>query len=226
MSSTRPDRKRELDTVSSPGRSGDPATRQRICEAALRLIAKEHGADVTLAKVARAARVSRQALYLHFADRADLFLALVRYADERRGLPEALQRLQDAPSGVAALREMIALQAKMNPTIWPLARILDSMRRQDKAAEQSWQDRLAGRLQGCRAIVARLTEEKALRPELNAAVAAELLWTMTSLRTWEDLTLLRGWTPEQYEERLTDLLMHVLVQSDHSTHSPDIAPGY
>ena len=212
MSSQRSDRKRQLDAVSS--HRGDPNTRRRICEAALLLIFKRGGADVTLAEVARAARVSRQALYLHFADRADLLLALVRYADERRGLPAAIQRIADAPTAIAALHEMVAMQAKMNPMIWPLARLIDSVRRQDKAAELSWQDRIASRLQGCRRIVARLNQEGSLQPGLHAGVAVDLLWTLTSLRTWEDLVLLRGWTTRQYKEQLTGILMRVLVRAD------------
>ena len=212
MSSRQSNRKRQIDTVSS--QQGDPATRRRICEAALRLISKHGGADVTLAEVARAARVSRQALYLHFADRADLFMAVVRYADERRGVCEAIQRLEQAPSGVLALRQMAAMQARLNPTIWPLARVIDSVRRQDEAAERSWQDRLANRLQGCRSIVARLKKENSLQPGLHEAVAADLLWTLTSLRTWEDLVLLRDWTAREYEERLTDLLLRILVRAN------------
>jgi hypothetical protein len=85
------------------------------------------------------------------------------------------------------------------------------VRREDKAAERSWQDRLAHRLGGCRAIVARLKDEGALRPGLSAEVAADLLWTLTSLQTWEDLVLLRGWTAAQYEERVASLLTDVLV---------------
>jgi AcrR family transcriptional regulator len=191
---------------------GDPATRRRILETALRLILERRGADVTLAEVARAARVSRQALYLHFADRAELLLALVRYADEQRGVPAAVQRIERAASGVAALREIAAMQAKMNPTIWPLARLVDTARRHDEAAERSWRDRLESRRNGCRAIVARLADDGALRRGLNAVVAADLLWTLTSLQMWEDLGLFRRWTAKQYQERLTDLLLHVLVQ--------------
>ena len=194
-------------------RGGDPATRRRICEAAWRLALRQRGADITLASVARAAGVSRQALYLHFAHRADLFVGLVRYVDERRGMPAAVRRIENAPSGIAALRELAAMQARMNPTVWPLARLIDAVRRQNKAAEQSWRDRLASRLQGCRAIVARLEAEGSLRPGLKADVAADLLWTMTSLRTWEDLVLLRRWTAKQYRERLTNLLLHTLVRA-------------
>jgi AcrR family transcriptional regulator len=200
--------------VSSGATGGDPATRRRILNATLRLVTRRGGADVTLAEIARAARVSRQALYLHFADRAALFLALVRHADEQRGLAAAIQRIEDAPTGVAALREAVAMQATMNPKIWPLARIFESVRRQDEAAERSWQDRLEHRLQGCRMGVARLAREGTLRPGLDPDVAADLLWTLTSLRTWEDLVLQRGWSPEQYEKRLGDALLTLLTGSE------------
>jgi AcrR family transcriptional regulator len=192
-------------------RRGDPATRLRICQAALRLILRRGGADVSLAQVARAARVSRQALYLHFANRADLLLAVVRHADEQRGLARAIGGIERAPTAIAALRALAAMQAQMNPAIWPLARLVDALRHQDRAADRSWRDRLDSRRQGCRAIVARLDREGALRPELSRDVAADLLWTLTSLQTWEDLVLIRGWTAKQYESRVTDLLMRALV---------------
>jgi AcrR family transcriptional regulator len=193
--------------------AGDPETRERILDAALRLVTKHDGADVTLGRVAREAGVSRQALYLHFADRAGLFRALVRRADDRRGLPATVRRIEDAPNGKAALREMAAARARMNAGIWPLARAFDSVRRQDAAAEKLWQERLAYRHQVCGAIVAQLAREGALRPGLGADIAADLLWTLSSLRTWEDLVLVRGWSAKQYEQRLGDLLVRVLTKS-------------
>jgi AcrR family transcriptional regulator len=198
-------------TRGSDRRGGDPSTRRRILSAALDLITRHGGADVNLADVARAAHVSRQALYLHFADRSALFVAMVRHADERRNLPAAIQRVANAPTGAAAVREMVALQARMNPTIWPLARMLDAVRRQDEAAERSWQDRLQSRLTGCRRIVGRLAREGTLRRGLTPAVAADLLWALTSLRTWEDFVLQRRWSPEQYERRLSDVLLAILT---------------
>ncbi len=212
MSSTRRKRKPSLDTVSSGGPAGDPATRRRICEAALRLITKKGGVEVTLAEVAKAAKVSRQALYLHFADRAALFVAVVQYADEQRGIPEAVQRLRNMPTALDGLREITAMQARLNPGIWPLARMLDGVRRQNDAAEESWQNRLTGRHQGCRSLVARLESEGVLRPGISPDVATDLLWTMTSLRAWKDLVLLRGWTPEDYQARLFDALTRLLVR--------------
>jgi AcrR family transcriptional regulator len=197
---------------SAPG--GDPATRQRICEAALRLIVRKGGADIPLAAVARAAGVSRQALYLHFKDRAALFVAVVRYADERRGLAKAVRALQNAPTGVDAVRAMAAMQAAMNPEIWPLARVFDAVRRQDPAADATWHDRLASRLDGCRMIVERLAREGTLRDGLEPSVAADLLWVITSLRTWEDLVLVQGWTAAEYEERIVAALLRLLTSGE------------
>ena len=138
-------------------------------------------------------------------------MALVRHADEKRGLAAAIRKIVEAPTGAAALREMVALQARMNPGIWALARAFDAVRRVDKAAEGSWQDRLRNRLDGCRAIVARLQREGALRPGLDPGAAADLLWVMTSLRTWEDLVLQRGWTAAEYETRIGESLLASLT---------------
>jgi len=209
MSSRQRRRRSRVDTASSA--RGDPATRRRILDATLALIGRRGGADVKMADVARAARVSRQALYLHFADRAALFMAVVRHADEQRGLTDAIQRIVGAATGVSALQEIVAVQARLNPEIWPVARAFEAVRRRDEAAERSWQERLEYRWQGCRAIVARLAQEGRLRAGLDHRVATDLLWTITSLRMWEDLVLERSWAADQYREHVGSLLVGALT---------------
>jgi len=106
------------------------------------------------------------------------------------------------------LRASLAVpNARLNPALWAPARAVEAVRRRDPAAERSWQDRLQNRLNGCRAIVERMAKEGTLKPGLNPTLAADLLWTLTSLRTWEDLVLERGWTATEYEKRLTDLVL-------------------
>jgi AcrR family transcriptional regulator len=185
-------------------------SRLRILDAALKLITKRGEAGVTMAEIAKVARVSRQAVYLNFADRGDLLIALVRYVDEKRGLAQEIQKIVDAPTGLEALREIVSLQARMNPGVWAIARAMDAVRRTDEAVERSWQDRLESRLEGCRALVSRLVSEGVLR-KADAAAAADILWSVTSLRTWEDLVLQRGWTAAQYEERVYTLLLSTLT---------------
>ena len=165
-----------------------------------------------MAGIARAARVSRQALYLNFADRAELLLAVVRYVDEKRDLSGELKKIADVPTAVEAVRAAVALQARMNPGVWAIARALDAVRRTDDAAEKGWQDRLKSRLEGCRQIAGRLAREGMLRKGWSVASAADVLWSVTSLRTWEDLVLQQRWTAAEYEERICRLLIDTLVQ--------------
>lgn len=188
-----------------------PNSKTRILDSALALIVRRGGADVTMAAIAKAARVSRQAVYLHFADRAALLIALVRHLDEKRGIPEEVRKMEQAPTGLDAVRMMVSLQARLNPTLWAPARAVEAVRRHDPAAERSWQDRLQNRLNGCRAIVNRMAKEGTLKPALNPTLAADLLWTLTSLRTWEDLVLERGWTAAEYEKRVTELVLDALA---------------
>lgn len=195
-----------VDTVSSTNAA------VRILDAALALITRKGDANVTMAQIAKAARVSRQAVYLHFADRAALMVAVARHLDERLGLPADIQQMLDAPTGVAMLEAGVSIQARRNPSVWPVARALDAVRHTDAAAERAWQDRLASRLEGSRAIVARLQAERNLRRGLDPAVAADLLWTLTSLRVWEDLVLARGWSARQYQQQITRLLLETVTQ--------------
>jgi AcrR family transcriptional regulator len=181
-------------------------------DAALALITRRKGADVSMAEIAKAARISRQAVYLHFADRADLMLALVRYAHEKLGAAEQLLKLEQAANGVAAMKLWVSLQARTNPNIWSVARSLEVVRRTDEAAERGWQDRLKHRLELCRRIVTRMYNDGVLEERVTPEVATELLWSITSLRAWEDLVLERGWTASQYEERITTLLYDALVK--------------
>ena len=208
MSSPRAKNTRQIDTVSSRTSIG------RILDAALTLITRKGDAKVTMAQIAKSARVSRQAVYLHFADRAALMVAVARHLDERLGLPSDIQQMIDAPTGTAMLEAGVSIQARRNPAVWAVARALDAVRRTDPAAERAWQDRLNSRLEGCRAIVGRLQEEGSLRRDLAPSIAADLLWTITSLRTWEDLVLARGWSPQQYQQQITRLLLETLKQQE------------
>jgi AcrR family transcriptional regulator len=135
----------------------------RILDAALTLVTRRGDARVTMAQIAKAARVSRQAVYLHFADRADLMVALARHLDQSLGLPADIRRIAEAPSGAAMIEMQVSLQARLNPAVWAVARALDAVRRTDAAAERAWQDRLDDRLGGCRGVVARLEAEGNLR---------------------------------------------------------------
>ena len=89
-----------------------PDSRARVLNAALRLIRKRGDAAVTMAQIAKAARLSRQAVYLHFADRADLMVALARHVNESLGLPAEIQRVMNSPTGIEMIEAFVSMQAR------------------------------------------------------------------------------------------------------------------
>ena len=188
-------------------------TRSRILESARALLMKRQGADVSMAEIGKDAGVSRQAVYLHFSDRGALFVALFQYVDEKRGLAAELEQIRNSPSALAMLQAMASLQARTNPDIWPLVRAAESVRRSDEAVERAWQDRLRDRHAGCKAVVKQLAKESVLRKGLRTGVAADLLWSLTSLRMWEDLVIQRKWKPAEYETHITGLLRRALTDA-------------
>ncbi len=191
-----------LDSMSS----GDPATRERIIGSARALLEETSGAPVSMSQIAQRAGVSRQALYLHFADRTDLFLEISRVADATERTPDRQKRVDEAPTGRDALRETIALQARLKPRLQGIATALDVLRRTDPAADAAWKEREHARLKRCELVVHRLAAEGDLAPAWNVPTGARCLWAMTSQRVWDDLVVDQGWSTARYREHLTELL--------------------
>lgn len=196
-----------LDSMSS----GDPATRERILAAARQLLEETPGANVSMGQIARRAGVSRQALYLHFADRNSLFVEVSRTADATACTPERQRRVDEAASARDALREAIALQALIKPELRGVATALDVLRRTDPAADSAWKEREHARLHRCELVVQRLRAEDVLAPSWDVATAARLLWAVTSQRVWDDLVIDQRWSTDRYRSHLIDLLESALL---------------
>jgi AcrR family transcriptional regulator len=191
--------------------SGDPATRQRIVEAARELLESRPGANIAMGEVAEEARVSRQALYLHFADRTSLLLEVSRLADSTARTPARQRRIDEAPTAREAFREAIALQAFLKPRLKGVATALDVLRRSDPAAAAAWTEREHARLRRCEQVVQRLHDDGELASSWDVPTAARCFWAVTSQRVWDDLVMDQGWSTAQYRNRITALLEDALL---------------
>lgn len=187
------------------------STRERILESAFDLIEAEPDNVPSMSAVARATGLSRQALYLHFPDRAALLLALVEHVDEREGLREAVAAVDAAPDGPAQVRAWADMQARRNPRIAQLARALDQSRHGDDPAATAWRDRTANRMRAATAIVQRLRREGDVHRSWTTAEAAALLWELVSFRVWDDLVNEAGLAPERYVEVVTAAVLATLA---------------
>lgn len=189
---------------------GDPRTRTRILEAAHSLL-EEHGLAMTMAQVAAAADVSRQAVYKHVGNRSGLMVGLVAHLDEVLGLGELTRPVRDAASGREALAAMVAVHATYHERIIGFTRQAEAVRHSDPAVAAAWEDRMAGRREAHRAIIQRIADEGELADGWDVETAAILFYTVTLPRTWDELVIERGWTTEQYREHVTRLLTRALL---------------
>lgn len=187
------------------------STRERILEATRTLI-EEKGAGVAMERIAGRAGISRRAVYLHFATRTDLLLALVAHVDETGGLAQRGRRVREASSGIEALDEFVALNASYNPEIDGVARALERARDVDEAAAAAWQDRMSGRRRTCRRIARRLEADGTLATGWSIESAADLIWTLTNIPVWRDLVRDRGWSQRRYRDRIGEVLQATLVE--------------
>ena len=83
--------------------SEDLKTRERILIATVEMLEQHGGRGVRMSDIAKAAGISRQAVYLHFASRADLLVAATQYLDEVLEIDRRLAPSRAATSGVERL---------------------------------------------------------------------------------------------------------------------------
>ena len=196
--------------MSSAEPYGDPETRERLLQAAWDL-GLEQGPGLRLADVAARAGVSRQAVYLHFGDRAGLLLALLAWADQAFKLADLLARVNQAPTGAEALGRMVEVHAAYSPRIDALARILEAQQYQDPAVSAALRDRLDFRRAAHRAVIARIAAEGDLASGWTVDAAADLFYAVTLPSPWREMTGTRGWTASQYAKHMYQLLRRALI---------------
>jgi AcrR family transcriptional regulator len=196
--------------VSSAEPYGDPGTRERLLQAAWDLV-PEQGPSLRLADVATRAGVSRQAVYLHFGDRAGLLLALLTWADQALKLGDLLTRVDEARTGAEALERMVEVHAAYSPRIDALARVLEAHQYQDPAVSAALRDRLDFRQAAHRAVIARIAAEGDLANGWTIDNAADLFFAVTMPSPWRELTGSCGWSAKQYAKRMSQLLHRALI---------------
>jgi AcrR family transcriptional regulator len=221
----------KLDTVSTlssnqASRAGQAAsdTRLRILEATWRLLEDSRGLGARMSDIAAAAGVSRQALYLHFASRAELLVATTRHVDEVHGVQERLAQSRAQVGGVQRLDAYVAFWGDYLPRIHGVVRAILLVRDTDSDAATAWDDRMRAHRAGCRAAVEALRRDGLLAPLWTLDTATDVLWALLSVRQWELLTIDCGWSQTQYVQRTQALARHALRGSP-SAPSPARQPS-
>ncbi|HAD27089.1 MAG TPA: TetR/AcrR family transcriptional regulator [Rhodobacteraceae bacterium] len=176
-------------------------TKSRILEVTWRLLESGNKA-IRMADIAKAAGVSRQALYLHFPSRAELLVATTRHIDKVKNVDARLARSRSASSGVERLHAFVDAWGGYIPQIHGISVALRAMRDTDKEAAAAWEDRMQAVRQGCEAAVLAILQDGYLKEGITEITGVDLLWTLLSVENWERLVLECGWSQSEYEQTL------------------------
>jgi AcrR family transcriptional regulator len=191
-------------------------TRARVLQATLDQLASGSPEKTRVSDIAKAAGISRQALYLHFPNRAELLIAATKYLDERVNIDAGLAESRTAATGEARLAAFIRAWAAHIPVIHPVGRALMAMQDTDPEAHAAWADRMAAVRHGCAAAVAALARDGRLRADLTEKKATDLLWTLLSVRVWEHLVRDCGWSDLAYRTEITRQARAALLAPEQS----------
>ncbi len=191
-------------------------TRNRILQASLELLEAGGGNGVRMTDIAVAVGITRQALYLHFASRAELLMAATRYLDEIKESDARLEPSRNAKSGVARLDAFVSAWTDYIPEIYGMAKALLAMKESDEVAAAVWDQRMQDMKEGCAAAIDALAADGHLTPLLSSDEATDLMWTMLSVRNWELLTRDCGWSQKCYVDNMQRNCRVLFVQSGNS----------
>lgn len=167
-------------------------TRAEILDVAWTLFAKK-GTAASMAEVAEAAGLTRQAIYVHFRSRGGLLVALVRRADERADIHAQFRRALSTAKAADRLEAFLGVWFNFVPEIYPVASMLSRARADDPEAAAAWTDRMTALHHGFGSLATSLRRDGALAGGWTAPAAADYLWAGSSLPTWELLAITRGW---------------------------------
>jgi AcrR family transcriptional regulator len=186
-------------------------TRKRILAATWQLMEQRPGQDVHMRDIAKAAGISRQAVYLHFASRTELIVATMDYVDEAKGLNERLDRLKTATSAIELLDAFVEVWGSYIPEIYGLAKAIMRTRDTDEAMATAWSNSMGCLLNACQDTIGALDHEGVLSPAWTPNEAIKMLYTILSINNWEQLTIKCGWSTSQYIDWMKTLLKRSFV---------------
>jgi AcrR family transcriptional regulator len=192
--------------------NGLAETRERILAATWKLMEESKDLKVRIADIAAAAGVSRQAVYLHFGNRASLLLAAVQYRDSKSPT-QNIRRAAQEDAVPAALGNFVEAWFAHIPRIQPVAHLLSAASQTDPEAKMAWEDRMALLRQHSLTLARRLAKGGLLKPDWTIGQAADWIWHRTHLDGWRHLVSERDWDRAEYAKRVAASLRRDLLKA-------------
>lgn len=188
-------------------------TKIKIMKKTWSLMAKKQGRGVRLQDIAKAAGVSRQAIYMYFGSRAGLLVETARFVDESLGLSDRIVPILGAQTAEDMIDELVLFWANYIPDIYGMAKALMRSLGDDSDAAMAWNDRMSEFYLKCTFVTQKIVKEDKLAEGWTEKEVADFMWTILAVSNWEHLTTERGWTHDQYIERVQQIIKRTVLRS-------------
>jgi AcrR family transcriptional regulator len=175
------------------------------------MLEQSPGKSVRMGDIAKAAGISRQAVYLHFPSRTELLIEATLYKGDLLDVEARLAPSRAAESGVERLDRYIEFWGAFVPEIYPVGKSLMMSQDGDEAAATAWQDRMIAMRDGCRAAIEALHRDGDLAEGWTRPRAIDALWTLMLVPNWEHLTQNCGWSNADYTRRMKFMARRMFV---------------
>lgn len=188
------------------------ATKNRVLDAAEKLLGEKGFSAMTVAEIAKKAEVSAQTVYAVFSSKAGIIMATIEdrvLKDERNA--DAIKLLQTTNDPVLMLRSIAKLMRNIyaNNTATFAAVYGARMVSRELASLES--DLGEHRRERQKPIAATLYRSGKLLPELSEDDVRDILWMLTSREIYYLLVVSRGWSAARYEVQLYTMLVVSLL---------------
>lgn len=189
------------------------ATREQILAAAADLFTREGFAAATVAAISKEAGVSAPTIYATFGSKGEIMKALLVRMEDDAGAAGWLSRIRAEPDPAAKLDQFASWSRALFATGRDLIAAAMHARHDPAVAEMTAQGDINRRAALSR-LIQDLTEESALRPEIDPAQAVDIAWLLTGPELFLRATRGCGWSDDAYEEWLGHCLRNQLLKED------------
>jgi AcrR family transcriptional regulator len=194
-------------------KAGAAQTRSRILGAASVLFQAQDFADVTIEQLALAANVSMPTVYALFQSKRGILRSLIDEA-----LPaEQLEFLVEEANQATSLQELLPISAKIARQMYDAERaqmdffwgtyvLTPEFKQIEKEREQR-------RYMRQEETLTKVAQEGALIEGISLCKARDILWAFTGRDLYRLFVVEQGWTSDEYEQWLAELLVKMLSRN-------------
>jgi AcrR family transcriptional regulator len=169
-----------MTAIDVPANARSRRTRAALLDATVAILESDGFEMLTMAEVAHRAGVTRRAVYLHFASRAELLSDLFAHLAGEDELSDSAGAVWVAADADEALVRFTDHVVHHQPRLRAVAGAVELLRRTDHDAAPHHERIVRRQMSPCRRLASWLDREGRLREPWTADTTADLLWMLTA----------------------------------------------